>query len=482
MPIEHLMLIVAALLGLSVLASKTSGALGVPALVLFLAIGMLAGSDGLGGIYFDNAALTQSVGVVALAFILFSGGLDTSWPRTRPAVGKGLALATIGVFATAALVAAFAVAVLGFTPLEGLLLGAVISSTDAAAVFSVLRTRDVRLHGDLEPTIEFESGSNDPMAVFLTVGVISLLTEPGASPLSLVPLFAVQMAVGGVLGYAIGRVAVWIINRLRLNADGLYVVVTIAVVLIAYGATTVLRGNGFLAVYLAGIVMGNSEFIHRRSLMRFHDGLAWIAQITMFLTLGLLVFPSRLLPLAGVALLTSAFLIFVARPAAVFISLFWARMSARELLLISWVGLRGAAPIIMATFPLVAGLEKANTIFNLVFFVVVTSVLIQGTTVPFVARKLRLNLDPLKKEPSPLSLDERLKAEAVNVRIAPTSPAVGKQIVDLHLPERVLVVLIERGGEHFVPTGGTVIESGDALTLVASRGDLERTRQAILMC
>lgn len=482
MPIEHLMLIVAALLGLSVLASKTSGALGVPALVLFLAIGMLAGSDGLGGIYFDNAALTQSVGVVALAFILFSGGLDTSWPRTRPAVGKGLALATIGVFATAALVAAFAVAVLGFTPLEGLLLGAVISSTDAAAVFSVLRTRDVRLHGDLEPTIEFESGSNDPMAVFLTVGVISLLTEPGASPLSLVPLFAVQMAVGGVLGYAIGRVAVWIINRLRLNADGLYVVVTIAVVLIAYGATTVLRGNGFLAVYLAGIVMGNSEFIHRRSLMRFHDGLAWIAQITMFLTLGLLVFPSRLLPLAGVALLTSAFLIFVARPAAVFISLFWARMSARELLLISWVGLRGAAPIIMATFPLVAGLEKANTIFNLVFFVVVTSVLIQGTTVPFVARKLRLNLDPLKKEPSPLSLDERLKAEAVNVRIAPTSPAVGKQIVDLHLPERVLVVLIERGGEHFVPTGGTVIESGDALTLVASRGDLEWTRQAILMC
>lgn len=482
MPIEQLMLIVAALLGLSVIASKASGLFGIPVLVLFLAIGMLAGADGPGRIYFDDARLSQSVGIVAMSFILFSGGLDTSWPRVRPVAVKGLVMATVGVLITAALIAVFAIAFLQFSLLEGFLLGAVISSTDAAAVFGVLRTREVRLAGDLEPLIEFESASNDPMAVFLTVGVISLITTPGASVLDLAPMFALQMALGAGLGYAIGRGAVWVINRLRLNADGLYVIATITVVLLAYGATTVVGGNGFLAVYLAGIVMGNSEFIHRRSLTRFHDGLAWIAQIAMFLTLGLLVFPSQLIPLAGVALLMSAFLIFVARPLAVFIGLSWARMKLRELLLVSWVGLRGAAPIIMATFPLVAGIGAAGAIFNLVFFVVLTSVLIQGTTVSFVARRLGLSVEPVKKAPSPVAADDGLKADTVNVQITPASPAVGQQIVDLHLPERVLVILIQRDGEHFVPTGGTVIEAGDVVTLLANREDLERTRQRILMC
>ncbi|MFC1464269.1 MAG: potassium/proton antiporter [Candidatus Brachytrichaceae bacterium NZ_4S206] len=480
MPIEQLLLIVAGLLALSVLASKASSVLGVPSLVLFLAIGMLAGSEGIGGIYFDDAQLAQSVGVVALIFILFSGGLDTSWSEVRPVVKHGLSLATVGVLITALAVGLFATVALGFSLLEGLLFGAVISSTDAAAVFSLMRTRATRLAGNLEPLIELESGSNDPMAVFLTIGMISLLTTPGASVLSLVPMFILQMSLGAVLGLAIGYLGVRVMNRIRLQADGLYVVITIAIVLVAYSATTLIGGNGFLAVYLCGLFMGNQDFIHKRSLSRFHDGLAWLMQIVMFLTLGLLVFPSQLLPLTGVALLGAAFLVFVARPVAVFLSLFWARMSLRELILISWVGLRGAAPIILATFPLVAGLPQANQIFNLVFFVVLTSVLIQGTTVSLVANWLGLNLPEERRPPPTIRLIDGSRARPIDIRISATSPAVGKQIVDLHLPQGALIVLISRNGNHIVPTGSTVIEAEDTLTLLASKEDAESARQQIL--
>jgi cell volume regulation protein A len=482
MPIEQIMFIAAGLLGLSVLASKASGMLGVPSLVLFLAIGMLAGADGPGRIYFDDARLSQAVGVVALSFILFSGGLDTSWPRVRPIAVKGLVMATVGVFITAACVALFAVVVLRFTVLEGFLLGAVISSTDAAAVFSVMRMRNVRLQGDLEPLIEFESGSNDPMAVLLTLGVITLIQAPTTPALNLITMFVMQLTLGAGLGFLIGHGAAWCINRLRLNADGLYVIITITVVLLTYSATTLLQGNGFLAIYVCGIVLGNTDFIHKRSLTRFHDGLAWIMQIVMFLTLGLLVFPSQLMSLAGVAVLMALFLIFVARPVSVFLSLIWARMHLRELLLVSWVGLRGAAPIIMATFPLLAGIDKANTIFNLVFFVVLTSVLIQGTTVGPVARWLRLNNTDPKPEKSPIELTENVRAELSTVKITPVSPVVGQQIVDLHLPERLLVILIERNGKHFIPTGATTIESGDTLTILSNRFDLAKAREWILKC
>ncbi|BCX04821.1 MAG: K+/H+ antiporter [Candidatus Roseilinea sp.] len=480
MPIEQLLLIVAGLLALSVLASKASGVLGVPSLVLFLAIGMLAGSEGLGGIYFDDARLAQAVGVVAFIFILFSGGLDTAWIEVRPVLKHGLALATVGVLITALAVGLFATAVLGFSLLEGLLFGAVISSTDAAAVFSLMRMRATRLAGNLEPLIELESGSNDPMAVFLTIGMISLLTTPGASVLSLVPMFALQMSLGAAFGLVIGYLGVRVMNRIRLQADGLYVVITIAIVLVAYSATTLAGGNGFLAVYLCGLYMGNQDFIHKRSLSRFHDGLAWLMQIAMFLTLGLLVFPSQLLPLTGVALLSAAFLVFVARPAAVLLSLFWARMSLRELALVSWVGLRGAAPIILATFPLVAGLPQAALIFNLVFFVVLTSVLLQGTTVSLVANWLGLNLPEERRPPPTIRLIDGSRARPIDIRISATSPAVGKQIVDLHLPHGALIVLITRNGNHIVPTGSTVIEANDTLTLLASKEDAESARQQIL--
>jgi cell volume regulation protein A len=477
--VEQLLLLIAGLLGLCVLASKVSSTLGVPALVLFLVVGMLAGAEGPGGIQFSDVRIAQATGVIALVFILFSGGLDTSWRAVRPVLKEGVALATVGVLITALCVGLFAVAVMGFSLLEGMLLGAIISSTDAAAVFSVMRMRASRLPAKLESLSELESGSNDPMAVFLTVALISLVTAPERGVLSVIPAFFTQAALGVVFGLAAGYAGVRVMNRIRLQADGLYVIITIALVLFSYSVTALVGGSGFLAVYLCGIVMGNQDFIHKRSLTRFHDGLAWLMQIAMFLTLGLLVSPSQLWPLAGLATLGSAFLILIARPVAVFLSLFWAKLSLRELILLSWLGLRGAAPIILATFPLVAGIERADVMFDFVFFVVLGSVLIQGVTIAPVARWLGLSIPELKRLPPTIQIVEGSNARPVDIHIGPDSPVVGAQIVDLHLPEGALIVLIARRGMHLVPTGSTVIEAGDTLTLVASKEDLEKARRKL---
>lgn len=390
LPFEHLLLGVSTLLLLSVLSSLASGRVGVPALVLFLAIGMLAGTDGPGGIEFDYPRLAQSLGVVALTLILFSGGLDTNWGLIRPVLWQGLALATVGVCLTAGMVAAFAVWALGFTPLGGLLLGAIVSSTDAAAVFSVLRSRQARLRGQLTPLLELESGSNDPMAVFLTVGLVGLLSRPESTPLEIVPLFFRQMILGVLIGYSMGACMALLSRHLRLEYEGLYAVLSLALALFTYGVTASVGGNGFLAVYVAGLKVGNSGITHVDYLRRFHEGQAWLMQILMFLTLGLQVFPSRVAPIVGIGLALSLFLMLVARPAAVYLTLLPASLTAKEKLLVSWVGLRGAVPIILATFPLIAGLPQAEMIFNLVFFIVLTSVLLQGTSLPLVARWLGL--------------------------------------------------------------------------------------------
>lgn len=330
MTIEQLLLGASSLLLLSVLASKASERSGVPALLLFLLIGMLAGSDGPGGIHFDSPWLAQSLGVVALTFILFAGGIDTQWASVRGQLGRGLALSTLGVAITAGLVGLFAATVLRLTWLEGLLVGAIVSSTDAAAVFAVMRSRSVSLRGPLKPLLELESGSNDPMAVFLTIGLISLMTGTSTSVLDLVPLFTRQMVLGAAIGYATGKLMVVLVNRLRLEYDGLYPVLTLSLVLLTYSGSAALGGNGFLAVYLAGLMMGNSDFIHKRSLMRFHDGLAWLMQIAMFLTLGLQVFPGQLLPVVGTGLLLALFLMFCARPIAVFVTLAFTSLTLRE--------------------------------------------------------------------------------------------------------------------------------------------------------
>ncbi len=478
MTIESILLGVSILLLFSIISSKASGRLGVPALVLFLFVGMFAGSEGIGGIPFDDAQLAQSLGVVALIFILFAGGLDTEWASVRPVLGRALALSTIGVAVTAALVGLFTTFVLGFSLLEGALLGCIVSSTDAAAVFAVLRSKGVGLKGEVKPLLELESGSNDPMAVFLTIGLTNLLLNPAASLIGLVPMFVQQMAVGALFGYAMGRVMVFAINRLRLGYEGLYPVLTLALVLLTFGGTALLGGNGFLAVYLAGLVMGNKTFLRKRSLIGFHDGLAWLMQIAMFITLGLLVFPSRLVPVIGVGLLVALFLIFVARPVSVFLTLHFSKMNIREKTMISWVGLRGAVPIILATFPLLAGAPQAETIFNLVFFIVLTSVLLQGTSLPVVARLLGVDAPMPEKHKYPLEFvpTKDLKSELVEVPIPHHSIAVGQRIVDLGIPQGALIALVSRGDEFIVPNGATALEAGDTLLVLAGKDDLTATQ------
>lgn len=481
MAIEAILVWTALLLLLSILASKVSAYLGVPALLLFLLIGMLAGSEGPGGIYFDDPWLSQLLGVVALAFILFSGGLDTRLEDIRPVLSKGLALSTLGVFITALSVGSFAMILLDFSFQEGVLLGAIVSSTDAAAVFSVLRGKNVGLKGNLKPLLELESGSNDPMAIFLTLGMIRLLDTPAESPLMLFSMFVQQMAVGAAAGYGVGRLLARVINRLRLEYEGLYPVLTIALVLLLYGVTTISGGNGFLAVYLAGVIAGNGNFVHKTSLRRFHEGLAWLVQIVMFLTLGLLVFPSELVPIIGEGVLIALFLMLIARPVSVFVALGWTRLSTADKTFISWVGLRGAAPIILATFPLLAGLSEASVIFNLVFFIVLTSVLVQGTTLGLVAKKLGVDEPGVRKSASPLEFtpSEGIKSELIELTVPGSSLVVGQQLVNIDFPDATLVVLVGRNDEFITPTGSTTLETGDHLLILADPDHLAQIRSMI---
>ncbi len=474
--IEHLLLVGALLLFISVLASKASDRFGVPALLLFLVIGMLAGSEGIGRIYFDDPWFAKSLGVLALIFILYSGGLGTSWKDIRHIVAPGIALSTIGVLFTAALVGWFAVYTLKFSPLEGALLGAIVSSTDAAAIFSVLRSKHVSLRGKLRPLLELESGSNDPMAVFLTLGLIRVLGNKTLSISHLIPVFVLEFAVGLVMGYIGGKVIVAVTNRIKLAYEGLYPALMISMVLLVYSLTVLFKGNGFLSVYIASVIIGNSNFIHKKTLMKFHEGLAWLMQIAMFLVLGLLVFPSRIVPVIGSGLLIAIFLMLIARPAGVFFCLALSKLSVREKTMVSWVGLRGAVPIILATFPLLAGTPKADLIFNIVFFIVLTSVLFQGTTVPFVSRLLKVDAPAKDKPLYPLEFEYtgKINATLEDIIVPFNSEAVGKAIIKLGVPTGALIVLISRDDQFFIPNGATIIKEGDVLLVLANKQDLQR--------
>lgn len=475
MTLEQLLAAIAVFLLVSVLASKASGRLGVPVLILFLGVGVLAGSEGIGGIYFDNAVLAQRLGVIALVFILFAGGLETDWNSVRRSAGKAGALATFGVLITSVVIGWFAHVIAGLTILEGMLLGAIVSSTDAAAVFAILRSRGVKLRRDLAAMLELESGSNDPMAVFLTTAVLQLMTQPATSISSMFLDFIRQMAFGAIAGIAIGFVAVRLVNRVRLEYQGLYSVMTIAIVLLTYGATSTIGGNGFLAVYLLGISMARHNFVQRRTLLKFHDGIAWLMQIAMFVTLGLLVFPSRLLPVAGVSLAIAFLLMLVARPLAVFICLAPTRVTLKEKLLISWVGLRGAVPIILATFPLVAGIPAAQPIFNIVFFIVFASVLLQGTTIPLAARWLGLDdSETIEWSPAVAHLAGRGESSLVTLEVSAGSYSAGKRVVELAWPREALILVIYRGSEFFVPNGATEVQPGDRLIVLTSKSTVDQ--------
>lgn len=480
--IENILLGSSILLFISILISKGLGRFGIPALLLFLGVGMLAGSEGLGGIDFNDADTAESMGMIALTIILFSGGLDTNWSATKPIVWRGAVLATFGVFITAMLVGFFAMYVLDFTLMEGLLLGAIVSSTDAAAVFSILRSRNINLKNSLQPTLELESGSNDPMAYFLTVSFTFLIMNPDASLWQLLPMFFLQMGIGGIMGVVMGKGMAWVINRIKLEQEGLYPALTLSMVIFTYMFTTLIKGNGFLAVYLAGVILGNKNFLHKRSLTKFYDGLAWLMQILMFLTLGLLVFPSQIWPVMGVGILIALFLMFVARPISVFVCLAFFKTSLQGRLFVSWVGLRGAVPIVFATYPLLQGVEKSNMIFNVVFFIVLTSVMLQGTTLTMVAKWL--NLIDENKQVKKFHVGEEMgydaKNELVELILPRHSTAIGQSLVELQLPKTSLIILIDRAGKFVTPTGATVLEANDKLQIMLeSDEDLEKVNLAL---
>ena len=478
---ELYLLIAGALLLASIVGSKASGRLGVPSLLLFLGVGMLAGSDGPGGIAFTNYAVAQSIGTLALALILFRGGLGTSWREVRPVLKSGLSLATLGVLVTTGLMGAFVHFLIGLPWLSALLLGAVVSSTDASAVFTVLKERRLGLHGKITPLLELESGFNDPMAVFLTLGLTSLIVDPGLPYWSVVPLFLKQMVLGGAVGYVLGQASLWAINRLSLQFEGLYSVMTIALALIVFGAAGAIGGSGFLAVYIAGLILGNADFIHKNSLIQFHDGFSWLMQIGMFLTLGLLVNPHELLPTAGLALACALFLVFVARPVAVYLGLALSPLPLHDRSMVAWVGLRGAVPIVLATFPLLAGVPNANILFNVVFFIVVTSVLLQGTTLSLVARLLGVKEDLPEPTAYPLSYlpTGYDRTKMVEVEVARGCRADGRRIVDLHLPPEALILLIHRGGQFLIPRGATELLCGDGVLVLAGGDELRQVRRIL---
>lgn len=467
---ENILLIGSILLFVSIVAGKTSYRFGVPTLVFFLAVGMLAGSEGIGGIQFDDPSTAQFIGVVSLNFILFSGGLDTSWGFVRPILWQGIMLSTVGVLITALTLGLFVWGVTDFTFYEGLLLGAIVSSTDAAAVFSMLRAKNLALKSKLRPTLELESGSNDPMAYVLTLAFLGLVLNPELGAASAVPLFFKQMLLGAAAGFAFGKLSAYVINHIQLDFEGLYPVLVIALMFATFSATDSIGGNGFLAVYLCAVYLGNQDLIHKKTILKMFDGLAWLMQIVLFLTLGLLVFPSHIVPVIGVGMLISLFLIFVARPVAVFLSLLPFRMKQRRRWYISWVGLRGAVPIVFATYPLLAGIEKADMIFNIVFFISLTSVLIQGTTLPIVAKWLHVALPAKAKmqAPTDVFLSETAKANMEEIVLAAGDFAAGKKIVELNFPPATLIALVHRGDKYLTPSGATVLEAGDALLVLAN--------------
>lgn len=477
--IEALLLIGSVLVLLSIVTMMLFKDLGIPALALFLVVGMVAGSDGLGGIHFDDKYLARSLGIVALVVILFSGGLDTDWERSKPVFGQAFSLATVGTFLTALFVGLMVHFLLGGELLPSLLLGAIISSTDAAAVFSILRMRKLGLPKRLSATVELESATNDPMAVFLTIGLIQYMSgaESGATGISL--MFVKQMGLGGAAGFAFGKAMVFLVNRMRFPSDGIALVFTVAFAGFAFSLTDRIGGSGFLAVYIAGLIAGNSNIRLKRSLVRFWDGQAWISQIGMFLILGLLVFPTELPGITREGLLISAFLMLVARPAAVFLTLSFSRLDFREKGFLSWVGLRGAVPIILATFPFSAGIPEANYIFNIVFFIVLTSAILQGSTLHLAARLFGLEEpdDSRTKAPIELTESEGLQAESLDFILPRQSALAGRAIVDLGLPPDTAIVMISRQDKFLIPGGGTRLEEGDVISLITDPANAVRIRE-----
>ena len=463
-----------------VMMAKFSSRLGVPALVLFIIVGMLFGSDGFGFIYFDNASLTQSLGILALVLILFDGGLQTEWRRTKAVLPISLSLATVGVLITAGLFGVAAKMLLDVTWNEALLVGAIVGSTDAAAVFAVMKGKNIKRK--LQSTLEAESGTNDPMAMFLTLSLLQLAIGEETFGASILLSFFWQMGAGLLLGVLFGFVASRAMKNIDLGSNGLYPVFSIGIALFTYSMTDLVNASGLLAVYAAALVLGNTKSLpYGQTIFRFHDGIAWMMQILMFIVLGLLVFPSELfstwIVLKGLAL--SFILIFIARPVAVLISSLPFKFTMKEKAFLSWAGLRGAVPIVLATFPLLEGLENSQLFFNLVFFIVMTSALFQGTTIPYIAKRFGLTGPEVHIPSHSLELvsSTTVNAEMIPYTITSSSKLIGEELSDISFPEKVLVSAIIRKDELIAPSGDTKIKVNDVLYILVEnqkRSELEK--------
>lgn len=471
---EIILLVVSIILILSIFAGKAGYKFGLPALLLFLGVGMLFGSDGL-GIQFDNPQLTQFIGTLALSIILFSGGMDTKLSEVRPIASQGVVLATVGVLLTTFITGGFIYVVCHYSSIydtltlpEALLLAAVMSSTDSASVFSILRSKGVLLKENLRPTLELESGSNDPMAYMLTLILIAFIGSEGMSVPEAAWMLVLQLGIGAIGGYLLGKAAVWVVNKINIDNTSLYPILILAFAFLTFSVVTLIKGNGYLAVYIAGLIFGNSKIVHKKSIGTFFDGFTWLWQIVMFLTLGLLVNPHELLPVTHIGLGIGLFMILIARPVSVFVSLLpYKNFSLRARLYISWVGLRGAVPIIFATYPLIAGVEHARWFFNIVFFITILSLLVQGTTVTYVARLLKLIDKPPVKEEFGVELSEDIRSVMSEIEITPQVLEHGNRLMDLSLPDHTLAVMVKRNNRYFVPKGNTVLKENDRLLMIS---------------
>lgn len=466
--IDQIILFSAVLILLGIVSSKVSTRLGLPVLVLFLFVGMLAGERGIGGIAFDNPAMAHALGTLALVMILYDGGLQTPLSTIKSVWKPAALLATVGVLLTALITGLAAAWVLELPLLMGLLIGAIVGSTDAAAVFAQLRNSGIHIRKRLKSTLEVESASNDPMAIFLTVGLLEVLVNDLPIGLGLLKMFAMQMGVGAAVGLGIGYSTARIIGRIKLQATGMYLVLVAACGMLAYGAAANLGGSGFLSVFIAGVVVGNSRFAFQRSTFLFHDGLAWLGQITMFVVLGLLVDPKALLEVWLEGLLVAIVLILVARPLAVVPIMLPFGFSRRETALVSWVGLRGSVPIVLAIFPLIFGLPGAPLIFNVVFFVVLVSAVVQGSSLSWVARKLGLAEPPPPTPAATLEITSisNINTDIVEYTLSKDSRAVGKRLSQMALPVGVVIAMITRGDDVIPPRGSTSLAAGDHLFVV----------------
>jgi cell volume regulation protein A len=463
-----LLLVVGAILCASVLAALAAARTGVPVLVGFLVLGMLLGSDGPGGIDFDDVELAREVGIVGLVLILFEGGLQTSWRRLRDVAVPAAMLGTGGVVVTAVLTGAAAQLFFDLTWLEAILLGAVVASTDAAAVFATLRFTHIRRR--VARTLEAESGVNDPTAIALTVGLIAWIESPEENGFQeLVVLVVRELALGLVVGVVLGLAAMWIFARLPDALGPFAPVASLAAAGVSFGVAEVVGGSGFLAVYLVGLAIGSTPSRYRRQLVGFHEGLAFLAQVTLFIVFGLLVFPSQLLEVALSGLALSVLLVVVARPIAVFLSVAFSDFSVREQLLLGWAGLRGAVPIVLATFVLSSEIDTASTIFNAVFFVVLVSTIVQGTTLEWVAGRLDLLVSVPQRHEPPIAVPDRSELDLVDFLVAPDHAIAGAAVREVGLPRSAIIAVVVRGDDSIPPRGSTIIEPGDRLYVLGPR-------------